>query len=162
MKGRVVERPHSFVSKTFWSAHHERDQRHNEQTSCESSWPRRVFHRLSSRLTKNESFPQIVIRVYQKLIAPGNVRRTLHFGNDGCIPTKLHGFDDAAREPASDDAFDHDRLIESDLSARVVNGQAAAHAGAGRRTIHFTLCENADVAAVRIRRGWGANENRPV
>ena len=92
----------------------------------------------------------------------GEVRRAFHFRDDCRVRPDALRLRDAPDEAAADDAFDHYRLVDRDLPARVVDCKATTHSSPGRRSVYFSFSEDTYVAAMRARTRRRSDEDCAV
>src|SRR5262245_16094069 len=117
---------------------------------------------MPQRVTQQKSSPQFIARINQKLMPPGDARRSFDLRNNRIVRAECGRFYHPPCELGADDALDHDGFAGADLAASVVNGQTPTHAGPRRRTIDLSFGEDTDVAAVAPRVRSRADEDHAV
>ena len=96
--------------------------------------------------TQQEAFTQRVLRIDPKLVLSRDVRLAGDLGDDRWPTFEIDLLGDSHLEGRSDQAFDHDRLAQRELAARVMDRGATGYAGSGRRAIDFAFREDAAIA----------------
>src|SRR5207253_7507617 len=95
---------------------------------------------------QDEAFRQRIVRREKKLASPADPGAAFDLGHDrvAAFPAQLaHG---TANEARADDALDDARLPPLELASRALHGDAAGHAGDGRRAADLALGAAATVA----------------
>src|SRR5499426_476979 len=80
-------------------------------------------------LTQQKSSPQFIARINQKLMPPGDARRSFDLRNNRIVRAECGGFYHPPCESGADDALDQDGFAVADIAASVMNGQTPTNAG---------------------------------
>src|SRR2546425_1006161 len=114
------------------------------------------------RLSEKEAISERIIGRNQELVPSGYVSTSLHLRNYGGIFAEVCFTNDSSSEVRANQAFDHERLADSQCSSRVFQCEASAHPGARRRAIDFAVRKDAHVADIGIRAKRRTVDDRPV
>ena len=105
---------------------------------------------LPAVLDKQETLGKGIERIDHEGVNTGHMSGARHFGDDGVIGTAGCFRVDPAFKRCPENALDHAPFSDSEFVPRPQDCQPATHAGSGGASIHFSVSEDTDMAAVMM------------